>query len=958
MARMGGSKQPERTGKLIVVTFEHDTARPVDGVASPEIHTHAIAANMTETADGKVRSLQTEEMYNAQRFMTNVYRSELAMKVQEIGFEVERGKHGEPELKGYSRAFIDDISLRRKQINERAQETGFDGARAKNLYALETRKGKREIQEEKTDTSIRQAAQKHGIDFANLERQALERGPGVALEQHRQQAAKEALDYSRDHNSERSATFRQDQLVGDALDRGMGSVTRDDVVRELQQRTDSGEFLQRREARTSPVLSTDRQVSTERETIAIMQRGQGRMEGIAPDPAQAIRQVSEAKELQGAPVKLNEAQQRVFDQVITSRDQVQGIQGHAGTGKTFTLRSIRITAEQNGYEVKGFGTTGRNTRQLADSGIRVETLASHLQKGDKAHEGTGKVLYVVDESSLASSRDMHAFVSRLRPDERAVLVGDTGQHQSVDAGKAFEQLQEAGMQTGRLDQVVRQKQEQLREIVTDLANGRTHEAFVKLKDGGFIHEIKDNNERLQALTRQTLKYSEEARAEHPGDTERAKTILVTPQNDRKRELNQEVREQMQARGELAKDQHTVKVLEPRQDTTRTQLKWAAKYEVGNVLKYYKDSPSAKIAKDDYARVTGRNVERNTITVEFLNGRKAGQRLEYDPSRRSGCAVYRESERQLAAGDSVQFTAKWADQKINNREMATVQAVDKEGNLQLRTESGREVRFNASEFRHLEHGYCSTSHVAQGQTAGFSGGDFPTEGKNPDLINPRSLYVTVSRCQHDCGIYTDDANRLEQLVSREVTNETAIDAEKYRSPRRMQETEVAVPQQERMRQELEVPNGHQREQPLSVAEMMKRELEPAGSPVERTTEQGSRGPTLEQADREAREARQSLFRTLGRERAQEEEKQGLDARAQEPAQERAPELEQGRTSSHGQEPAGGQRVDGAERRIGGTDQQQAEHTQAQQPRPVQPAGPARAMEQENDRTQQQGMEHSL
>ena len=57
MARMGGSKDPERTGKLVAARFEHDTVRPVDGVASPELHTHVIAANMTQTEDGKVHSL-------------------------------------------------------------------------------------------------------------------------------------------------------------------------------------------------------------------------------------------------------------------------------------------------------------------------------------------------------------------------------------------------------------------------------------------------------------------------------------------------------------------------------------------------------------------------------------------------------------------------------------------------------------------------------------------------------------------------------------------------------------------------------------------------------------------------------------------------------------------------------------------------------------------------------------
>jgi hypothetical protein len=36
------------TGKFAAATFEHDTARPVDGYAEPQLHTHAVVFNVTE----------------------------------------------------------------------------------------------------------------------------------------------------------------------------------------------------------------------------------------------------------------------------------------------------------------------------------------------------------------------------------------------------------------------------------------------------------------------------------------------------------------------------------------------------------------------------------------------------------------------------------------------------------------------------------------------------------------------------------------------------------------------------------------------------------------------------------------------------------------------------------------------------------------------------------------------
>src|SRR5579883_1919687 len=48
-ARLSGDRT-EQTGKFAAAKFEHDTARPVDGYAAPQLHTHAFIVNMTRTA--------------------------------------------------------------------------------------------------------------------------------------------------------------------------------------------------------------------------------------------------------------------------------------------------------------------------------------------------------------------------------------------------------------------------------------------------------------------------------------------------------------------------------------------------------------------------------------------------------------------------------------------------------------------------------------------------------------------------------------------------------------------------------------------------------------------------------------------------------------------------------------------------------------------------------------------
>ena len=84
-ARLGGDRPAETTGQWVAATFEHDSARPVDGYAAPQVHTHAVIFNLTETGNGDVRALQPRELYRTQQYATAVYRSELAIATRGAG---------------------------------------------------------------------------------------------------------------------------------------------------------------------------------------------------------------------------------------------------------------------------------------------------------------------------------------------------------------------------------------------------------------------------------------------------------------------------------------------------------------------------------------------------------------------------------------------------------------------------------------------------------------------------------------------------------------------------------------------------------------------------------------------------------------------------------------------------------------------------------------------------------
>ena len=95
-ARISGTLPAETTSRWVAAKFEHDSARPVDGYAAPQLHTHVVFFNLTETDEGDTYALQPRELYKTQQYATAIYRSELAMRLKQLGYEIERGKSGQP----------------------------------------------------------------------------------------------------------------------------------------------------------------------------------------------------------------------------------------------------------------------------------------------------------------------------------------------------------------------------------------------------------------------------------------------------------------------------------------------------------------------------------------------------------------------------------------------------------------------------------------------------------------------------------------------------------------------------------------------------------------------------------------------------------------------------------------------------------------------------------------------
>jgi conjugative relaxase-like TrwC/TraI family protein len=751
LARMGGNNPPEATARFVAAKFEHDTARPVDGYAAPQLHTHAVIFNMTERDNGQFRALQERGLFQSQQFATAIYQSELTYRLRQLGYEIAAGRSGAPEIKGYTQEYLDASSPRSQQIREYLDRTGRNGKEAAEIAAHSTRDHKEIHSLREVMSAHRKLATEFGNQADAVVNAARERSQHPVLEVNPLQRVREAITFSRDKNFEREAVVDERAIVRDALRRGMGEITYGQVRGNLSARLASGEFqaVERPQSIPGRHLTTAQTIEAEQEIVRRVREGQNHMSPVATRQ-QAI-QVADRQP------QFNRAQKSVIEDVLSSPDRIQGLQGWAGTGKTTVLTVVRSAAEAQGYEVEGFAPTSRAARQLQDAGLEAQTLQGFLTRSSQPDSPPErKHFYLLDESSLASTNQMREFLTRLGPHDRVLLIGDTRQHQGVEAGRPFEQLQEAGMRTAKLDEIVRQRDPTLKSTVELLASGQIPAALDALQRQNRIREIPDSEERIRAIARSYI--------ESP-----ANTLIVSPDNASRRDLNIAVRQELKANGAIAPDDHTFRVLAQRQDMTGADRAWANHYEIGDVVRYARGSKREGIEPASYATVTGVNPSRNLLAVE----RSSGEMTSYDPRRLTGVSVYREIDRDFSRGDRIQFTAPDKSLGVANRDLGVIESITPDGRIRARLEDSRSIEFNAAEHRHFDHGYAVTSHSAQGLTAERVLIHADTR-VHPDLLNSRFGYVSVSRASHEATVFTDDATKFGRQIGTEITKTSALE----------------------------------------------------------------------------------------------------------------------------------------------------------------------------------------
>ena len=760
---------------LAAALFRHVASRDLD----PQLHTHAVVANMTRDAEGRWKSIEPTLLHRNARLIGAFYRNELSRRLIERGYSVVPAMAGRLqsfEIAGYDKALRDAFSTRRKHILAYIDEKGWERGEAEaQIAALATRKPKAEP----LHGMLREIWAGRASEFREVPSARRSRGRTVLPPV---PTALEIAWRSVRHLEERQSVFAAGDLEALALQHSPGRHSIEAVREAIGMLVRDAHLVEANLRRADRAYVTDRALKAERSLIAMMRAGIGAGEAFCGQ---------EAVEAHLAGAGLTDGQADAVRTILLAEDRIVGVQGRAGTGKTTMLAHVRALA--GGRPMLGLAPSSAAAGTLArETGMHTRTLQWFLTRcgapgtdapgsspPDQARgrlgqaaaggrpgieglkERLGGGVLVLDEASMVSTDQMRFLLHHARELDiaRLVLVGDRSQLRAVDAGQPFRLLQQAGMTTAVMNDIRRQRNPNLRKAVNAVLAGDPGEAVELL--GGSVHEV-PYEELAEKAAEAWLELGPEARE---------RTLLVAPTHELRAGINAAVREALAAEGVLRGRTLRIERL-VNLGMTRAEKADARNYREGDTVLFNQDMVNFRVKRDDALTVTGTDEDR--VVLMHPDGRPrhvAPQKKYY----RYRLEVYEAREIEIRAGDRIRWTRNDKARDLVNGGRAEVTAITRD-RVRFALDDGRTLalRHDDPQLRHLDHAWSSTVHGAQGSTA--DGVIAVLDSGHGSLTDQSTFYVEISRARDSAVVLTDNREQLvEVLEAHTGERATALEA---------------------------------------------------------------------------------------------------------------------------------------------------------------------------------------
>ena len=734
--RQGGRVADRITGNMAWAEFVHFTARPVGGIPDPHLHCHGFAVNLTfDAVEDRWKAAKFREIKKNARYSEAVFHSHLTGALAALGYGIDRTRTGW-EIQGVPASVIAKFSRRTHQIDELAEKRGIRDAKLKDALGAVSREGKR-----------------HGLAWSDLlaawsvrlteeEKLALskvcyEKGHAPT----RRITAAEAVTYAVDKSFAKNSVVLANTLLGEAMRVGVGQLSPEAIRKEMLRHD-----LLVREVKGDLLCTSLEALAEEVALISYVRGGRGRMAPLALGHTISPHFSAE--------------QQRAARRILESRDQVVGLQGRSGAGKTTLMKELVTAIEMSGKRVYAFAPSASASRDsLREAGFENAETVAHLMVNKTLLAKTRGQVVIIDEAGMLGVPDLWRALEAFGPSTRVILTGDTKQHAPVARGDAFRILQDySGMAVAEVTEIRRQEVELYRKAIESLSKGDLRAGFRRLDELGAFIEIADEVERYRALAADYLSLSQGG----------APPLVVSPTHREGANVTQAIRQAKREANLLGPERELLQLHNLQWEEADRSL--PENYSPGLVVQFRQNAKG--IRRGDQFRISERLADG---TVRMTNSKGDERILNLKEADRF--EIYEERKIALAKGDVIRITKNGDTddgRRISNGNIFSVAGFDRKGRIQLHTGG-----VLSADHGHLTYGYCLTSHTAQGKSVKDV---LVAQAEDSFLASSAAqFYVSASRAKQSIRIYTDSRSGLQHAVGNSASRMSALELAQFSRP---------------------------------------------------------------------------------------------------------------------------------------------------------------------------------
>ena len=799
------------TGNLTIGLFEHDTNRNQE----PDLHFHAVIANVTKDLDGKWRALRNDKLWSLNTLFNAMTMASFRTRVEALGYQPgPADKHGNFEARGVSRGTIMAFSTRRQEVLDARRGPGLG---AGIVATLATREPKAPVDDrDALVESWRTRADDIGAGLDGVRNDAEQRvirgatGWGRVVDSFKGVAARgraladafrERLEgpetdplipkraYLKSiselasihsvasavrHLSQREAAFETTDIYKVTLGFGL-PVEMPAIEKRVAQLRKTGVLIQGK-GQNAGLMTTQQAIASEARILAEVDAGKGQVDPILPADVAGERLQRLAEIKHG--FRLNSGQEQAGRMLLSSRDRIVAVQGVAGAGKSTMLKPAAEILREEGRNVLGLAIQNTLVQMLErDTGIPSVTVAKFLythrellepepsqEKVEHARSMFEGSVLLLDEASMVPNGDQEKLtrLANLLGVARFANIGDRKQLAAVDAGKPFDIMQGAGTETALMHQNIRARTPELRAAQAAAQGGRIERAMHLLKP----NIVEAENDGAIVAAERWLSLSPE---------DRARTSIYASGRKLRGEVNEAVQIGLIANGELGPGKVALSVHD-RVNTTSEEMRYARTYRKGMVLNVARRIDGQKFPRGQY-EIAKVDQEKSVVVLADEKGRerklkpgrlRTGKALD-------GLSLFERKSLDIHEGDRIRWTDTDRKRGLLNADQATVMKIDDTA-VKIKTAMGVTVSLSLGDpmLKRLDLAYALNAHMAQGLTS--DRGIAVMDSRERNLSNKQTFLVTITRLRDKMTLVVDRADPLQRVVGRnEGSKMSALEA---------------------------------------------------------------------------------------------------------------------------------------------------------------------------------------